>query len=127
MESAIADEGVNLLTGARRPRVATVPRLLAEMTMADLDQSSGDWAYAVRLSDCPTVRLSDCPTARQERVGGGLLTVAPGQLAIAAFSPRLDPTGTSVRAQLAVTQIAREPHLNLYLAKQHSSPSRSQP
>ncbi len=52
--------------------------------------------------------------------------VAPGQLAIAAFSPRLDPTGSSVRAQLAVAQVARELHLNLYLPNQPCSLPRSQ-
>jgi hypothetical protein len=43
------------------------------------------------------------------------MCVVPGQLAIAAFSPRLDPFGNSVRAQAAITGIANDLQLNLYL------------
>jgi glutaminase len=38
----------------------------------------------------------------------------PGQFAIAAFSPRLNEAGNSVRAQLAIRQIAGELGVGLY-------------
>ena len=47
-------------------------------------------------------------------VGGGILTVSPGRLAIAAFSPPLDPVGNSVRGQLAAAFIAKALGLNLF-------------
>jgi glutaminase len=101
MGATLAAGGVNPLTHARVVSTDNVPRILAEMTMEGLYQSSGDWAYTVGLPG-------------KSGVGGGLLAVAPGQLAIAAFSPPLDPFGNSVRGQLAVTQVARELELNLY-------------
>jgi glutaminase len=39
-------------------------------------------------------------------VGGGIVSVVPGKMAIAAFSPRLDQYGNSVRAQEAIRYIA---------------------
>ncbi len=114
MGATLANRGVNPLTGAHVIDADTVPHILAEMTMAGLYQSSGDWAYTVGLPG-------------KSGVGGGLLSVAPGQLAIAAFSPRLDPSGNSVRAQLAVAQIARELQLNLYLPNQSPSHPGSRP
>ena len=74
----------------------------AEMTMEGLYEASGDWAYTVGLPG-------------KSGVGGGIMCVAPGLLSIAAFSPRLDQFGNSVRAQAAITQIAQELKLNLYL------------
>ena len=41
-------------------------------------------------------------------VGGGIVAVVPGKMAIAAFSPRLDTYGNSVRAQKAIRYIAGE-------------------
>lgn len=48
--------------------------------------SSGDWAYTVGLP-------------AKSGVGGGILTVVPGVMGIAAFSPPLDAMGNSVRGQ----------------------------
>ena len=47
-------------------------------------------------------------------VGGGLLAVAPGRLAVAAFSSRLNPAGNSVRGWAAVEDIANELGLGLF-------------
>ena len=69
--------------------------------MEGLYTSSGDWAYTVGLPG-------------KSGVGGGLLAVAPGKLAIAAFSPPLDPAGNSVRGQAAVAQVAGALGLGLY-------------
>jgi glutaminase len=41
-------------------------------------------------------------------VGGGIVAVVPGQFSIAAFSPRLNPAGNSVRSLNAIRDIAAE-------------------
>jgi glutaminase len=69
-----------------RISASNVPHILAEMTMEGLYDASGDWAYTVGLPG-------------KSGVGGGIFAVVPGKLAIAGFSPPLDPVGNSVRAQ----------------------------
>ncbi len=64
---------------------------------------SGEWAYTVGLPG-------------KSSMEGGILAVAPGKLAIAAFSPSLDPAGNSVRGVAAVAHVAKSLHLNLYAA-----------
>jgi len=69
--------------------------------MEGLYTGSGAWAYEVGLPG-------------KSGVGGGILAVAPGKVAIAAFSPPLDPAGNSARAQKAVAAVAKGLGLNLY-------------
>ncbi|MCC2309729.1 glutaminase A [Cellulomonas chengniuliangii] len=101
MGATIASGGVNPVTGERVVDAELVPHMLAEMTMEGLYTSSGDWAYTVGLPG-------------KSGVGGGVLSVAPGKLAIAAFSPPLDPVGNSVRGMAAVGQVAQRLDLSLY-------------
>ncbi len=101
MGATLATGGVNPVTGKRVISTANVPHVLAEMTMEGLYTASGEWAYTVGLPG-------------KSGVGGGILAVAPGKLAIAAFSPPLDPAGNSVRAAAAVAHVARSLGLNLY-------------
>ena len=101
MGATLANGGVNPVTGQRVIAKANVSHVLAEMTMEGLYTSSGDWAYTVGLP-------------AKSGVGGGLFAVAPGKLAIAAFSPPLDKAGNSVRAQAAITQIAHSLKLGLF-------------
>jgi glutaminase len=101
MGATLANGGVNPVTGKRVIKQANVPPVLALMTMEGLYTASGDWAYTVGLP-------------AKSGVGGGLVAVAPGKLAIAAFSPRLDQAGNSVRAQAAITQIAHTLELGLF-------------
>jgi glutaminase len=74
------------------------------MTMEGLYTASGEWAYSVGLPG-------------KSGVGGGIMAVSPGKLAIAAFSPPLDPVGNSVRAQFAIALIAERLRLNIYAVK----------
>jgi len=101
MGATLANGGSNPLTGKRVVAHANVRYVLAAMTMEGIYTRSGDWAYSVGLP-------------AKSGVGGGLVAVAPGQLAIAAFSPRLDEVGNSVRAQAAVAQVARTLDLGLF-------------
>lgn len=102
MGATLAAGGVNPRTEKRVTSAGNIPHILAEMTMEGLYESSGDWAYTVGLPG-------------KSGVGGGLVAVAPGRMAIAAFSPRLDQSGNSVRGQLAIAQISRRLELGLYL------------
>jgi len=99
MGATLASGGVNPLTGKRVVQTQNVAPILAEMMMEGLYTASGDWAYTVGLPG-------------KSGVGGGILAVAPGKMAIAAFSPPLDPVGNSVRAQAAVAAVARALGLN---------------
>lgn len=101
MGATLANGGVNPLTGKRVVAHGNVRYVLAAMTMEGIYTRSGDWAYTVGLP-------------AKSGVGGGLVAVAPGQLAIAAFSPPLDEVGNSVRAQGAVARVARTLDLGLF-------------
>ncbi|EKT60977.1 glutaminase A [Providencia sneebia] len=101
MGATLANEGINPITKERIISTKNVPHILAEMTMEGLYTTSGTWAYTVGLPG-------------KSGVGGGILAVVPGQLAIAGFSPPLDAVGNSVRGQAGVTQIANTLGLSLY-------------
>lgn len=104
----LATLGATIASGGRNPithqpvlKSDNCGYILAEMTMEGMYDSSGDWAYTVGLPG-------------KSGVGGGILTVVPGVMAIAAFSPPLDPIGNSVRGQKMVASVAKELDLNLY-------------
>lgn len=99
--ATFANCGVNPLTSERVISARNTSHTLAEMMMEGLYTSSGDFAYEVGLP-------------AKSGVGGGILAVAPGKLAIAAFSPPLDAAGNSVRALAAVTHVAKALKLNLF-------------
>jgi glutaminase len=101
--ATLAARGYNPVSKRQVLTGAHVRRILAEMTMEGLYDSSGDWAYTVGLPG-------------KSGVGGGLMAVAPGKLGIAGFSPGLDEFGNSVRAQKMVAHVAAELNLNLYEA-----------
>lgn len=112
MGATLASWGTNPITGERVVTAENVPHLLAEMTMEGLYTTSGDWAYTVGLPG-------------KSGVGGGILAVAPGKLALAAFSPPLDEAGNSVRGQAAVADAARALGLNLYAPSHGAAPQGS--
>jgi glutaminase len=101
MGATLANGGVNPITAKRVIAKANVAPVLALMAMEGLYTASGDWAYTVGLP-------------AKSGVGGGLVAVSPGKLAIAAYSPPLDQAGNSVRAQAAITQIAHTLELGLF-------------
>lgn len=101
MGATLANEGVNPLTGRRMLPAEHIPELLAIMAAAGFYDESGAWMFSAGLPS-------------KTGVGGGIVSVVPGQFAIAAFSPRLNDAGNSVRAQLAIRQIAGELGVGLY-------------
>jgi len=99
MGACYATGGINPLTTRNVVKRDNVPEILADMVMEGLYTGSGDWLYANGLP-------------AKSGVGGGLVCIVPGKMALAAFSPPLDEAGNSVRAQLALSFIIKELNLN---------------
>ena len=93
MGATLANGGVNPKTGKRLLDEKHVPELLAIMLTAGFYDESGYWSMWAGLPS-------------KTGVGGGIVSVVPGEMAIAAFSPRLNEAGNSVRAQKAIHYIA---------------------
>ena len=93
MGATLANGGVNPNTGKRVLDENHVPELLSIMMTAGFYDESGRWSLAAGLPS-------------KTGVGGGIVSIVPGKMAIVAFSPRLDKAGNSVRAQKAIHYIA---------------------
>ena len=78
--ATIAAKGRNPLTGEQVLKPENCACIMAEMTMEGLYDSSGAWAYTVGLPG-------------KSGVGGGIVTIVPGIMGIAAFSPPLAENG----------------------------------
>ena len=64
---------------------------------------AGEWAYRIGIP-------------AKSGVGGGIVSVIPGQAGVATFSPRLDDKGNSVRGIRVFEELAREFGLHTYEA-----------
>jgi len=95
MGATLANGGVNPLTKKQVMHARDVPELLAVMATAGFYDESGDWMYTAALP-------------AKTGVGGGIVAVVPGRFAIAAFSPRLNEAGNSIRSLNAIRDIAGE-------------------
>jgi glutaminase len=95
MGATLANGGVNPLTRKQVMPARHVPELLAVMATAGFYDESGDWMYTAGLP-------------AKTGVGGGIVAVVPGRFAIAAFSPRLNEAGNSIRSMKAIQDIAAE-------------------
>ncbi|WP_318470382.1 glutaminase A [Photobacterium leiognathi] len=104
--ATFANGGKNPVSGKQLVSPENAAHILAEMMMEGLYDTSGDWAYDVGLPG-------------KSGVGGGLLTIIPNVGALAAFSPRLDQFGNSVRGQLMIKHVAQTMGWNLFNSKQH--------
>ena len=103
MGATLANGGVHPKNGERVLEEALVPKVLAVMQTGGFYDGSGQWTYEVGLPG-------------KTGVGGGIVVVVPGRMALAAFSPPLDEHGNSVRAQLALKFLAQELGLNLFFS-----------
>jgi glutaminase len=93
MGATLANGGVNPVTKRRMLPAEHVPELLAIMATAGFYDESGEWMYSAGLP-------------AKTGVGGGIVAVVPGRFAIAAFSPRLNEAGNSIRSLNAIRDIA---------------------
>lgn len=101
MGATLANGGVNPITGKRVLNEEHVPELLAVMLTAGFYDESGQWSYTAGLPS-------------KTGVGGGIVSVVPGEMAIAAFSPRLNEAGNSVRAMNAINHISNALQLSIF-------------
>jgi glutaminase len=101
MGATLANQGVNPLTNKRVIPAKDVPELLAIMAVAGFYDESGWWMYSAGLP-------------AKTGVGGGIVAVLPERFAIAAFSPRLNEAGNSVRSLNAIRYISGELGIGLY-------------
>jgi glutaminase len=103
MGATFANGGINPVTGRKVVSPEVVARTQSVMFTAGLYNTSGEWAYNVGVP-------------AKSGVGGGIMAVVPGKFAVAAFSPRLDDAGNSVRAQRAIQQIVAQLGGNVFMA-----------
>ena len=101
MGATLANGGVNPLTKERCLDSKYVPRVLAVMMTAGFYDESGAWAYWTGLP-------------AKTGVGGGIVAVVPGKMAIVGFAPPLNEAGNSVRASKAIDYIDHELDLDIY-------------
>jgi glutaminase len=71
------------------------------MTMAGFYDESGQWAYTAGLP-------------AKTGVGGGIVAVVPGKMAIVGFAPPLNEAGNSIRATEAINYIDTQLGLNIF-------------
>lgn len=101
MAGTLANGGINPVTKKYVVSPKTVSYVLPIMTVAGLYDNAGFWLYHVGIP-------------AKSGVGGGVIAVVPGKFGIAAFSPRLDPAGNSIRAQMAIYDIVQRLGVNPY-------------
>jgi glutaminase len=101
MGATLANSGINPITNVRVLNSKFVPKVLAVMMTAGFYDESGVWAYTAGLP-------------AKTGVGGGIVAVVPGKMAIVGFSPRVNEAGNSVRAMKAIEFISNELGVNLF-------------
>nr|WP_269813427.1 glutaminase A [Ornithinimicrobium sediminis] len=100
MGATLANGGVHPLTGQEVLRKDVVRQTLSVMFTCGMYDASGEWVAEVGLP-------------AKSGVSGGLLAVVPGVMALAAYSPRLDEHGHSVRGVKACTRLSQGWDLHL--------------
>ena len=101
MGAVLANQGKSPFNAKQLLQPELVPNLLAEMATAGMYDTSGSWLYSVGLP-------------AKSGVSGGIVAIAPGKFAIAVYSPPLDGSGNSVRAQEAIQYIANQAKVNIF-------------
>lgn len=106
MAATLAFGGVNPVTGRRVVGERVARDVLSIMSSCGMYDFSGEWLLRVGLP-------------AKSGVSGGVMAVAPSQFGVAAFSPRLDEHGNSVRA-VALVESASE-RFGMHLLEPHES------
>lgn len=97
----IANRGVNPVTKKKVFDAELTSKIVTMIASVGFYEHTGDWIFT-----------SGIPA--KTGVGGGIVGVLPGVMGIAAFSPKLDGSGNSVRAQNAIKYITNKLGLNLF-------------
>jgi glutaminase len=104
MAATLANGGVNPISGEMVLASEHCEHVLAVMVTAGLYENSGDWLY-------------DTGLPGKSGVSGGMIAVAPGKCGLAAFSPRLDSAGNSVRGGRVARLLSVGLGLNLFASR----------
>ncbi len=109
MGATLANAGINPTTGeAVIPRHVVAP-VLTVMSTCGMYDYAGEWLYRVGMP-------------AKSGVSGAISAALPGQMGLAAHSPRLDPRGNSVRGVAACEQISERLGLHLLLPGERARP-----
>lgn len=101
MAATLANGGVNPRTGERVLSEQSAPDVLTVMNSCGMYNYAGEWSFEVGIP-------------AKSGVSGCIAAVIPGQIGIAAFSPRLDRVGNSVRAIAACKRMAADFGLHVF-------------
>jgi len=100
MSATLCNAGVHPLSGERIIPHASVRQVLSVMTTCGMYDAAGDWVSRVGIP-------------AKSGVAGGIIGALPGQVGIAAFSPKLDERGNSVRGVAICEQLSRDMGLHM--------------
>jgi glutaminase len=106
MASTLAFGGRNPVTGELVVEERVARDVLSIMSSCGMYDFSGEWLLRVGLP-------------AKSGVSGGVLAVSPSQFGVAAFSPRLDRHGNSVRGQAVVRTLSER--MGMHLLEPHES------
>ncbi len=101
MAATIAHSGVNPLSQEMVYKPSLSAHITSMMATVGMYERTGDWMFSTGIP-------------AKSGVGGAIMGVIPGVMGIAAFSPGLDESGNSVRAQQAISYIANRLNLNVF-------------
>ncbi len=101
MGATLANGGVNPVTKERVLDAQYVPKVLSVMLTAGFYNESGIWSYTAGLP-------------AKTGVGGGIVAVVPGRMAIVGFSPRLNAAGNSIRSMKAIEYLSDKFGLSIF-------------
>lgn len=99
--ATIANDGVNPISQKRAFEAILSPKITSLIATVGFYEHSGDWLYSAGIP-------------AKSGVGGGVMGVMPGLFGIAAFSPPLDGSGNSVKAQHAIKYIMNALNLDVF-------------
>lgn len=92
MAAALANDGVNPVTGKKAVSAAVAQSIQGQLTGAR--KGSSAW-------------MSKAGIAASAGISGGIFVVVPGRLGIAVYAPPLDGSGVSVRGQKAIKYLSQ--------------------
>ncbi|KAF6814911.1 glutaminase [Colletotrichum plurivorum] len=100
MAATLSNAGVHPVTGEHVIPQTSVRQVLSVMTTCGMYDAAGDW-------------VSNVGIPAKSGVAGGIIGALPGQVGLAAFSPRLDERGNSVRGVAICEQLSRDMGLHM--------------
>lgn len=98
--ATLCNAGVHPKTGEQIIPHASVRQVLSIMTTCGMYDGAGDWVSRIGIP-------------AKSGVAGGIMGAMPGQVGIAAFSPKLDERGNSVRGVDICEQLSRDMGLHM--------------